>query len=291
MKRIIAAATALVVALAPGAAHAAEEVGCAQYREPILWAIDTSGLMYRYGGGTYEQCPGEPPRRLDSPEAWAFRQEPATVEMVAADARGDGVVKAGRDGSVHTFGTDFHGSLSGQPRSADIVDIAFAGGEGGYWLLAEDGTVHGFGHAPALGSDAGTGFVAIASTPTGRGYWTATADGRVFAHGDAPPLPGVSELALRGPIVGIESTSTGRGLTLAAADGGVFTVGDAAFFGSAAAVPLAAPVVDVEVTADGRGYWLASADGGVFAFGSAPSLRSPSAEGRGGRWAAFVSAG
>jgi hypothetical protein len=58
-----------------------------------------------------------------------------------------------------------------------------AGGFDGYWLIASDGGVFGFGDAPFYGSTGGTPLnkpiVAAASTAGGRGYWLIASDGGV----------------------------------------------------------------------------------------------------------------
>jgi hypothetical protein len=61
----------------------------------------------------------------------------------------------------------------------------------GYWLLAADGGIFGFGDAAYHGSPTGTGLcelpraVGMAATATGKGYWVLAADGSVSPFGDA----------------------------------------------------------------------------------------------------------
>lgn len=59
----------------------------------------------------------------------------------------------------------------------------------GYYLLAVDGGVFGFGKAPFFGSMGGKKLAApikgMTVTPSGKGYWLVGEDGGVFAFGDA----------------------------------------------------------------------------------------------------------
>jgi hypothetical protein len=134
-------------------------------------------------------------------------------------------------------------------------------------------SVHAFGAAPDLGSEAGValqaGVIGIAGNPTGRGYWLVGADGGVFAFGDAQFYGSTAQDHLNAPIVAITATPDGRGYWLLGADGGIFAFGDAAYEGSVAGLTLAAPITAMVPTRDGHGYWLFGADGGVFAFGNA----------------------
>jgi hypothetical protein len=143
----------------------------------------------------------------------------------------------------------------------------------GYWLVAKDGGVFGFGDAAFHGSTGAIRLaqpiVGMASTPSGQGYWLVAADGGVFAFGDAAFLGSTGAIRLAQPIVGMASTPSGQGYWLVAADGGVFAFGDAAFHGSTGAMRLAQPIVGMAPTPSGDGYWLVASDGGVFAFGDA----------------------
>ena len=71
----------------------------------------------------------------------------------------------------------------------------------GYWLLATDGKVCGYGdartYAPKPGPRATVVAVAIEETPDGKGYWELRSTGRVIAFGDAQLFKHTS-----GPAVG-----------------------------------------------------------------------------------------
>ena len=143
----------------------------------------------------------------------------------------------------------------------------------GYWLVASDGGIFGFGDARFAGSPASRGVnspvVGMAATPSGDGYWVASADGGVYAQGDAPFLGSAGSVPLSKPIVGLAATPTGRGYWLVASDGGIFAFGDARFYGSTGKISLNKPIVGMTATPNGGGYWLVASDGGIFAFGNA----------------------
>jgi hypothetical protein len=143
----------------------------------------------------------------------------------------------------------------------------------GYWLVASDGGIFGFGDARFHGSPASRGVnspvVAMATTPSGEGYWVASSDGGVFAQGDAPFLGSAGSLGINKPIVGMAATPTGQGYWLVASDGGIFAFGDARFYGSTGKIGLNKPIVGMTATPNGGGYWLVASDGGIFAFGNA----------------------
>jgi hypothetical protein len=168
-------------------------------------------------------------------------------------------------GAAPTFGGARFGSTS------PVVGIAANPDGRGYWLVAADGQVRGFGDAtlqaslPARLLD--TPIVGIAATPDGRGYWIAAAGGGVFAFGDARPFGG--NFRIGSPVQGIAATPDGQGYWLVAADGQVRGFGDATLQASLPARLLDTPIVGIAATPDGRGYWIAAAGGGVFAFGDA----------------------
>jgi hypothetical protein len=143
----------------------------------------------------------------------------------------------------------------------------------GYWFVATDGGVFGFGGASFHGSAGATKLnrpiVGMAATPSGKVYWLAASDGGVFAFGDAQFHGSAGNVALNRPIVTMAATPSGRGYWLVASDGGVFSYGDAVFRGSTGAIPLNKPIVTMAPTPSGRGYWLVASDGGVFSFGDA----------------------
>lgn len=115
-----------------------------------------------------------------------------------------------------------------------IVDLARSHAGAGYLLLSRAGRVYAFGDAVYSGGGEATGktFVALARRQAG-GYWLLASDGTVYGYGGAStnvftpnPAP-VSQ-----PAVDIYGTSSGAGYWVAAADGGVFAYGDATFHGS-----------------------------------------------------------
>ena len=142
----------------------------------------------------------------------------------------------GPDGGVFAYGGTFVGSMAGRALNAPIVAMAGTPDGLGYWLVASDGGVFGFGSAAYHGSMGGeqlnAPIVAMAGAPDGLGYW------------------------------------------LVASDGGVFGFGSARFFGSRSGQALSALAAGLVPTASGQGYWLWGQDGSVYAFGDAPFLGS-----------------
>jgi len=88
----------------------------------------------------------------------------------------------------------------------------------------------------------------MAATPDGRGYWMVASDGGVFGFGDAPFFGSPGTVHLNRPIVGMAATPDGRGYWMVASDGGVFGFGDAPFFGSLGTVHLNRPIVGMAAT-------------------------------------------
>jgi hypothetical protein len=143
---------------------------------------------------------------------------------------------------------------------------------GGYWLVDQTGTVHGFGspsygdlHATPLASP----IVAMAATANRGGYWLLGQDGGVFSFGNAPFYGSTGALHLAAPVISMTAPSFGGGYWFAASDGGVFSFGTARFHGSTGAMKLNRPIVGIAATPTGNGYWLVASDGGVFSFGDA----------------------
>jgi len=143
----------------------------------------------------------------------------------------------------------------------------------GYWMVATDGGIFNYGHAPFYGSAGNLALnkpiVGMALNPTGPGYWLVASDGGIFSYGDAPFYGSTGNLVLNKPIVGMTPTASGRGYWLVASDGGIFAFGDATFYGSTGNLVLNKPIVGMAATPDAGGYWLVASDGGIFAYGDA----------------------
>jgi hypothetical protein len=125
-----------------------------------------------------------------------------------------------------------------QRTSAPIVGMARTPSGHGYWMVANDGTLHPFGDAPYFGSATGAPLVrpvvGMASTPIGNGYWMVASDGGMFSFGDAHFFGSMGGHRLNLPMVGMAATQSGQGYWTVASDGGIFNFGDAVFFGSVA---------------------------------------------------------
>ncbi len=210
--------------------------------------------------------------------------DPLEEQLVLPAASSQGLLVAGSDGGVFTFGSaGFEGSLGGTHLNAPIVGVAATPDGGGYWLVARDGGVFTFGDAGFHGALGGTHLnqpiVGMAATPDGGGYWLVASDGGVFTGGDATFYGSLGGTHLNKPIVGMAATPDGGGYWLVASDGGVFTFGDASFEGALGGTHLNAPIVGMAATPDGLGYWLVASDGGVFTGGDAGYYGSLPAQG------------
>ena len=218
-------------------------------------------------------------------QAW-FDTYRAHGDVAGLDADEDGVACEGRPGAptdsppAPTTGAGYwmlaaNGTVYGfgdarplTPFVNEPVVAMAAGPDGGYWLLTASGVVHGRG-VPTFGNAAVAApdrVASIAGLPDGSGYWVFTRRGRALAFGAARPYGDMAGIPLQGEIVASAATPTGEGYWMVGADGGIFSFGDARFHGSTGGLPLVRPVVGIAPDPDGAGYWLVAADGGLFAF-------------------------
>jgi len=82
-------------------------------------------------------------------------------------------------------------------------------------------------------------------TPPTQGYWLVARDGGIFGFGDATFYGSTGNIRLNQPIVGMSATPTGHGYWLTASDGGIFGFGDATFYGSTGNIRLNQPIVAI----------------------------------------------
>ena len=170
----------------------------------------------------------------------------------------------------HSITAVYNGDSNYAPSISQAIseDVALPG----YWMVAANGSLSGFGPTPNLfGSESGAHLnapiVGMVRDPATGGYWLVAADGGVFAF-NAPFFGSMAGKHLNKAIVAIVAAPGGNGYWLVAADGGVFTFGPGArFYGSLGSSHLNQPVVGMAVAPGGNGYWLVAADGGVFTFG------------------------
>jgi hypothetical protein len=83
----------------------------------------------------------------------------------------------------------------------------------------------------------------MASTPSGKGYWFVARDGGIFGFGDAPFF-GSAVNGNPAPVVGMSATKAGLGYRVARADGSINFFGNAAAGGGLTG-SLAAPIVAI----------------------------------------------
>lgn len=104
---------------------------------------------------------------------------------------GRGYRMVGRDGGIFSFGdVPYHGSLPGRGvHVTDVVGIATASPNTGYWVARSNGQVYAFGRARTLGSYAPVAcnpVTAIFSNPNAEGYRLVTKSGATVPFGKAP---------------------------------------------------------------------------------------------------------
>ena len=153
---------------------------------------------------------------------------------------------------------------------AVVAPAANARTDSGYWMLAENGAVYGFGGAVQMGQpgSASGKAIDIAATPSGDGYWVVS-ENATSNYGDAPDLRDFTFLNPGETVVSISASPSGKGYWLFSNQGRVFPRGDAVSYGDMAGTTLNSPVLDSVATPSGRGYWMVAGDGGVFSFGDA----------------------
>ena len=163
---------------------------------------------------------------------------------------------------------------TGLPGSSTAIrEVSAGAARGGYWMVGGDGTVYGFGDAPALGNAAVGPASAVDVEPTrsARGYWVVDDRGRVYAFGDAVWRGNVpaGRLAAGERVTSLSATPSGAGYWVFTSRGRVLPFGDAPFLGDVSAMALNGAVLGSVPTPSGAGYYMVASDGGIFAFGDA----------------------
>jgi 3D (Asp-Asp-Asp) domain-containing protein len=140
------------------------------------WLVTAKGHVYTFGDARFYGS-----LSTDYPKV--------AVRGIAPTPSGRGYWLATASGHVYSFGTArYHGSMAVPIRTKrrtsstasspiTLSAIATAAGGRGYWLLASDGMVHGYGAAPDFAEGhtvTGVTASALASTSDGRGYVLAT---------------------------------------------------------------------------------------------------------------------
>jgi hypothetical protein len=194
---------------------------------------------------------------------WYFDETCTTTSATAnATALHDAPCLHVFSSSVLAFGAAADQGEPQGPLQRPVVGMEATRTGNGYWLVAADGGVFGFGDARFHGSMGGQHLnlpiVDMARTATGAGYWLVASDGGVFCFGDARFAGSTVGVALNRPIVGMAATPSGAGYWFVAADGGISAFGDARYMGGATGRIDAADATDVAARPDGLGYWIAT---------------------------------
>ena len=197
----------------------------------------------------------------------------ASCTTTSAPVGDDQTVIAAYGGSPTYAAATGTTELSVEPLAPPPAPVVTPDGKG-YWLVASDGGIFGFGDAGFLGSTGGSTLnkpiVGMAATPDGKGYWLVASDGGIFGFGDAGFLGSTGgqhpQQAHRGygrrPRT---ARATGWWRPTAASSASVTPASSA----PPAEAPSTSPLWAWPPTPDGKGYWLVASDGGIFAFGDA----------------------
>jgi hypothetical protein len=86
----------------------------------------------------------------------------------------------------------------------------------------------------------------MASTGSGIGYWIVAADGAVFGYGDGVFHGSATGSSV--PVVGLAAARDGKGYSIVRADGTVVNKGSATSAGSMVGRPLSRPIVAIAAT-------------------------------------------
>jgi hypothetical protein len=237
------------------------------------WLVGSDGGIFSFGSAHFHGSTGS-----------LTLQRP--VVGISPTANKGGYWLVASDGGIFAFGNaGYYGSIpgaglapagSGLPHSlnAPIVGIVPSSDGDGYFMVASDGGVFGFGDARFAGSCPGIGgcagaAAAVVPDASGNGYWLITQSGNVYAFGDAPYYGAPGNQGA--PVTSAVRTVDGGGYWVLLADGAVYAYGDAVArggpVGTLGALNEASAIVS---DADGGGYWVAAADGAVSCYGDAP---------------------
>ncbi|MCP3857114.1 MAG: DUF1501 domain-containing protein [Actinomycetia bacterium] len=198
-----------------------------------------------------------------------FRQVYGTVLERWLDADPGQVL--GRDYAMLPLFTSTPGGCTNMPPSQVMIGAASPSANSGYWMLGQQGQVHGFGAGAVYGGSCVQTWEAADIEPrtAGDGYWILSADGNVYSYGAAGYHGGTGTLPAGEQAESISATPSQGGYWICTNRGRVLTFGDAGHFGDMAGLPLQAPVIDSIATPTGLGYYMVAEDGGVFSFGDA----------------------
>ncbi len=186
------------------------------------------------------------------------------------------------DGAIYSYGDDCYlgAPIPGSHSAGGLASLVTSIDGRGYWEVAADGTVEGFGDVTSFAPKGRLKYQVVGLAPTrdGNGYWLVDSQGDVVACGDAPEVHTVSQpFAAVGRKVVSVAPDNGAGLWLLWSDGTVTGYGDATplmLSGDSntpsAGMPVAhGPASAIGGTSDGKGYWVVFSDGTVESNGDA----------------------
>ena len=196
------------------------------------WLVAKDGGVFTYGDAHFYGSMGATP--LNSP-----------VVGMAVTPDGLGYWLVGKDGGVFAFGdATYWGGTANQPLLSPIIGMATDPATGGYWLAAANGGVFTF-HAAFYTNPGGlTNADDITSTVSGNGYWILTKQGTVHGYGAAPKIG--SATGAKATAAGLASADNSTGYDIAFSNGAVVSFGGATFLGDLSTLShLNAPIIGI----------------------------------------------
>lgn len=250
--------------------------------EEGYYVIDESGRLFAFGDA----------RTL--PQTGGGGHDDFTVAMRSWH---NGAWSLQQNGRVQAYGSVEHYGDAADEGRDDFIDMAPTNTGEGYYLLARDGVVFGYGDALLYGDAASTGdtFDERAYTGTGiethpveNGYWIVDGDGIVQDFGDVPSHGSVSPyrtgMEEHAWVRAIRRNQDGDGYWLLSGDGNVYAKGACEHFGELddalkrddlGAEGFRKLCWDFFPTNTDQGYYILQADGTILYYGDAEYFGQP----------------
>ena len=169
------------------------------------WLVARDGGIFSYGDAGFFGSAGSLP--LNAPiVGMAATPDGGGYWLVAADGGIFSYGDARFSGSSRRHGPERAGGRhGGHPRRRGLL-------AGGRATAGSSATATPASSAPRARSALAAPIVGMAAGPGGGGYWLVARDGGVFGYGDAPYHGSLGGTALRAPVVGMAATRDGGGL-------------------------------------------------------------------------------
>ena len=223
------------------------------------WEVASDGGIFAFGDATFYGSEGGQP--LNAPGRRNRRLPP----MVAATGRSPPTAASSR--SVTPRSTAPRVADRSTRRSSGWRPRPMAAATGrSPPTAASSRSVTPASTAPRVVEPLNAPVVGVAATPDGGGYWEVASDGGIFGFGDATFWGSTGDLQLDKPVAGM--APIGGGYWEVASDGGIFSFGSARFHGSVPELPPPGPprvalYGDSLVSESGQAFGLLAAESGA----------------------------